>query len=294
MNKKGVSGILLIVLVILGVVVATQFMNKQPASGGTGGTGTTIVTAGTSPQITGVDALSEGTSVGTIRYWSLSGGNFATITEANGLSPNQAVKVLFVNNTGYHNVYLEGLTVPSSPTFPIAVKLYKNSSASITMFNTNGVVTTTTGTVNQTVAVGGSYNLKMRFDGQDKTSTNPMRCIVETSVGANVSNIVMSGFGAVISPKGVNSKPNWYTLAGTGSSVYVYDIQPVIGATSPEGTISISAATAKAISGSRMLITCNTKETFLDTTTGVITHDVEDSVGTVKSIAAYTSSLYFT
>ena len=64
-------------------------------------------------------------------------------------------------------------------------------------------------------------------------------------------------------------------------------LNAVTGAVSPEGTVAIQSASAKTIAGSKLYITCYTKEYFVDTQTGKVSYDVEDSLGTLKSIANY-------
>ena len=298
MNKSGkknmTSTLLTIGVIVIALILAVQFLKPtQQTALGTGSQVSSqgyIATGSTTFSYSAVDALSSGTTVGYASRTSVNDGAYtATVTTG---SPGNKLNVLFVNNSNYHNAYVTGITVPAAPTMPLTVQFYKNSSATISMFNMNNVLLTNGGGANnQSVASAGqSFNLPIRFDGVDKTSTQDMRCILEATAGANVSDVVLTGLGAV---KVGNSKPNWYSLIGTGSSVFVYDIAAVNGAVSPSGTVSLVSASGKTFAGNYLVITCYTKENFLDSSTGKVSYGTEDSLGNLQSMAAYTYKVGF-
>lgn len=284
----------ILLLGIMSYAVFFKTSNTELAgqtNAGTSGVGY-ISTGATTLTVVGTDKLSPGTSVTGTSLISTDGASYVSGTFSISGSPNQVLNILLVNNSaaGYHNTVADGVKVPTSPTGVIDAKFVKNASITINVFNTNSVLTTSTGTVNQTVTTGGAYNMKIRLDGQDKASTQDMRCILESSTTADMDKISLSGLGAVYVGM---AKPASYTLAGANSQVWVYDIAAVEGAVSPEGTIAAASKTSKTLAGNYMKITCNTKEYFLDSTTGKVVYDIEDSLGNAKSMASYTDTVYF-
>ena len=242
-----------------------------------------ISTGATAFSFVGADAFESGTTVKLTSYVSVNGGLYdSSVTSG---SPGDKISLLF-DNTSYHAVYLPDVTVDTAPTQTFNVKLNKNASITVTGFNNNNDKLVSNGAlaVNQTVTSGGSYNLKVRMDGEDKKSTNPMRCIIEASNGTAMKSMSLSGLGAKFVDK---SRPASYTLAGSDSELWVYDIDAITGAMSSEGTIGVVSESGKDLAGSHFIFHCYTKEDFVDTTTGVVMNGIEDSTGTLKSIAHY-------
>lgn len=302
MNKSGKKsnavtfGVIALVAILAVLVYAVGFRQQTALGGGDGDGGSNapyISTGAATLSINAVDALQEGTAVSSSSRVSKDGAAFQSgITTA---SPNQKLNILLINGTTYHNTYVTDLTVPRAPTMDIPAKLNGNGTVTMTIFTTDDVVMTNGGGAsNQTSSVGATYNHKIKLQGTDKKNSQDMRCIIETTSSANTTNILLTGFGAVQSPKGVNSKPNWYTVAGTGSGVYVYDIQPIVGAETKEGTVVVTSQTGKSLSKYNVIVTCKTKEWFLDSTTGKVMYDVEDSLGNLQSIAGYTYTFSYT
>jgi hypothetical protein len=274
---------------------AVFFKAPQTALGGqTNGNGVGYISTGsTTLTVIGTDKLSPGTAVTGTSLVSTDGGSFVADDFSLSGSPNQILSLILVNNSagGYHNVKVDTVKIPTSPTGVVDVKFVKNGTVTINVFNTDSVKTTSTGTVNQTVAAGGAYNMKVRLDGSDKVSSQDMRCILESNTTGDMDKITLSGLGA--SYIGM-AKPASYSLAGANSQVWVYDIAAVEGAVSLDGTVAVASKTSKTLAGNYMKITCKTKEYFLDTTTGKVAYDIEDSLGNAKSMANYVATVYFT
>lgn len=304
MNKKAKSGyggtmavigiVALCVVAVLGVLYAfPELTNRTPAITGAGGGspsgGTTnIVTTSTAVSFNSFDALSPGTSVtSTVTAKVNDAATYSTVTTA---SVGDRLAVL-ANSSTYHTAWFE-TTIPNAPTAVIPVPMKANATISITAFNTNGVAMTNGGgATNQTVVAGGQYNMKVRFDGQDKRTSSDMRCIIESTDSTKVDKFVMSGLGATFVG---TSKPSSYTLAGTGSAIWVYDVAPVEGAVSPEGTISVISKTGQTLATTYWKLSCYTKEHFIDSVFGDHRYDIEDSAGNAKYKNLYTVSYYFT
>lgn len=296
MEKNSWLWIVAIVAVLVFVsnpnILGNLFGGQQAAPATTPqGSGTNyIVTTATTLSFSAVDALSPGTAVTNTVWAAVNGAPFKSgVTSVN---PGDKLEILLVNATTYHNVYIQSHVVPSTTVDIQPANFYGNASASLTLFNNNNVAMTNGGgATNQTVASGGAYNMKVRIDGQDKKSTQAMRCILEASDGTKADTMTLSGLGA----KYVGmAKPSSYTLAATTSQVWVYDVDAVVGAVAPEGTVSITSKTAQSLAGTYFKITCKTKEHFLDANTGKVAFDIENSLGTSQSLASYTFTGYFT
>ena len=241
-----------------------------------------ISTGATGFSFVGSNALQGGTSVTPTTYVSTNGGAYSSSIVSG--TPGDTVDLLFTS-TGYHSVFLPGVAVATEPTQNFNVKFYQNGTVTTTIFNNNDdKLYDTAGTGNQTVVSGGTYNMRIRLDGQDKKSTNPMRCILEASNGTAMKSMTLSGLGAVFKNK---EKPSSYALNGSDSEVWVYDIDAITGAVSPGGTIGVQSETGMSLADSRFKIDCYTKESFIDTETGDVMVGIEDSQGTLQSLAHY-------
>lgn len=297
MNKTGKSNKIItvgvIALVLLLAVIGAKVFGFLPQTalgnnGGNGGSGVPYISTGsTALSLAAVDALKTGTSVGTSNKISVNGAAYtAGITSA---SPNNKLGIL-VNASGYHNQYVKDYVVPNSPTAVIPVSMNKNSSGvTTTIFNTNNLVVNGVAT-NQTVAVGGAYTMPIRFDGSSLETTQAMRCIIEASNGTAADKVTFNVAGASYIG---NSKPNWYTLSGTNSDIFVYDMPEVANAASIPGTIQITSASGTTLAASSLKVSCFSKEWFIDTNDGQVKFDVEDSLGTRQSAFALTSTVQF-
>lgn len=295
MNNKGegkVPGWLWIVgigIVLLLIANPGFFSNIFGNNASPTGGGSPIVTSATTLTFASVDALSPGTSLTGTSNIAVNGAAFKTgITSASG---GDVLDVLLTNLT-YHASVIKGYIVPTSKaSVVIPAPMYKNASVTMTVFNTNNLAMTDGGNVNQTVVTGGSYNLAIRIDGQDKASTGDMRCILEASDGTKAQLVTLTGLGGA-TYVGM-SKPSSYTLGGTSAQIWVYDVPAIVGAVSPTGTISITSQTSQTLSTTYLKVACRTKENFIDSNTGKLAYDIEDSLGTSKSGAQYSFTGYF-
>jgi len=295
MNKIAKQNMGMTLGVIALVVIAASFAfttffktTSQSVLGDNSKSGVGYISTGaTTLSLNSIDAIQKGTAVGGASYISVNGAVPTTgITTA---SPNDKLDILFVNGSAYHAGVVLGHTVATSPTDVITVQSKKNASVAITMFNTNNAVIDG-GANNQTMSTGSSANIAIRLDGQDKTSTQDMVCILEASDNSKVDKMTLSLPGAVYSGM---VKPSSYTLAGATSQIWVYEVAPIEGAVSVNGVIGVTSKTAQDASGTYGKITCRTKENFVDSATGKITYGIEDSLGVAKSIASYTATVNF-
>lgn len=268
----------------------SQTIGPQTSTG-SGGAGTYISTGATtlryaiSDEITGAAVIAD-----TVTQQGGTGPYEKSITTG---SPGDKISVMLnASGAGYHAAYIPSYTVPNAPVSTQTVKMKANGTVTIDIFNTDSVkMTNGGGATNQTATSGATYNLRIRMTGTSNKDTGPMRCILEGEVGVNISRIELTGFGAV---KQTVGKPNSYTLLGSGSSVYIYDIDPIVGAAAPEGNLVVISNTAKTLQGSRIKVMCKTKDYFVDSNTGLVVFDIEDSAGTDKSMNSPTNTFYFT
>ena len=181
-------------------------------------------------------------------------------------------------------------------------KLYANATSNtVTVFNTNGQVITNVApqlaapnqAQNQTVTTGSAYTMEFTIDGSDKQSTQDMSCILEATNGTAAKQMKVTGFGA---KEQAATKPSWYTLSGTNSKVWVYDIDAIKGAGRVSGSLYIQSESGRTLAsigtGSRGYVSCYTKEWFWDPL-GDIRYGTTDSNNALKSLAAYTYGVQF-
>ena len=288
-NKKGKTSPLVIIalLVAAGLIVPGLTGNNSTPKGITEipfiSTGSTALT------LSAVDAASQGTAVGVSSRISVNDAAYTSgVTTA---SPNDNLKILLINDTTYHNQFIESHVVPSAPTDVISAKLNKNASLTLTMFNNNNdVLTNGGGAVNQTVVSGGAYTDSIRIDGQDKASTQAMTCILESSDATKADKMTLSGLGATLVGQ---AKPNWYTLAGVNSGLWVYEVDAVAGAVSVNGNIQTTSKTGQSLAGTTGKIACYTQEFFLDSEDGQVKFGTEDANGNLQSMASYSYTWAF-
>ena len=286
-----IFGTILVIAVVV-LIYAVFFRTSQtglvnPNGGSTVGTyistGATAFTFSTYDEATKTNV----TSSSIVRIGD-TGPFLAGITSA---SPGNNI-FAFLSAPGYHTVYTDKLVLPSSPTsyFPIAMK--GNGTVLIDVWNTNNVIMANAGAgTNQTAQVGGVYNHQIRLTGSSNKDTGDMECILEAENGSAVQRIELTGLGAV-AQQGVG-KPQFYTLLSSSSAVWVFDISPIVGPVTPMGNMVVTTANGKTTAGTRVKVTCFTKENFVDPNTGLPAYDIQDSNGLQKSINAPTTSFYY-
>ena len=311
MNKKGKGGVLIpvvavLVVLLLGLAVygiyqikptTTQTFTQTGAGAGTGG-GTTVVTTNPTISVAAEDAQLSGTSVGNALTFSLNNGAFgSTPTTA---VPGQTITMLVTNGTTYHNLVVPQF-VAAVNSFPVKVKMNKNSTITENMYTTTGLVLANgVGVQNQTdLGEAQSYNLKDEMTPTSLTNTQDLLCVLELIAGTNAT---VSPAGAILSSSDGKatvtamgtSTPSWYTPVGTGSRIWLYKVSALNGGQTYTFNNALKADTAKRFSAtSYFKKACYTYENFIDPTSGQPAYDVADSQGTLKSMARYTYSAYF-
>lgn len=312
-GNKGKSNPLLTVLLILGIVVLVAFLGSYfglfgqtqgiPGVSPTPSSGTTIVTTGNIVSISGQDALSQGTIVGSSALaQSAAPGTtaftgFGTLTSGTTqFTPGTSLNILLTNGTTYHNSVVRNHVVPTGTSDPIAVMFNKNASVtesyvySLTnlVIGNNGVGNNITGAT----GVGASITLQDSMYGTSLASTQDMTCLIELTAGVNAtstpSGVTFTGPGAVPNTQYATSTPAWYNTQGSNSRVWAFDIPPITSAGATQYTIVATALSTKTFpAGNKIIKTCYTKENFIDPNTGQLTYAVADSNNNVKSIAVY-------
>jgi len=290
----------LIILVIVGVIVAMQYIGKAPSvtPSPQAGAGGNIITTNPTIAIAASDAQAGGTSVGNTWQASVGGGSFGAAGSPTLAVPGQTVALFVINGTTYHNLYVDALTVTPT-TFPASVKLNKNATVTESMYTTIGLVMSNTATgaartQNQTdLGDGATYNWKDEMQANSLTSTQDLVCLVEISAGINASS---SPSGAILdgAQPVSTSKPTWYTTAGVNSNVYLFNVPALSTAATKTMNLQINAkSTGRFSAASFVKKACYTKEWFIDPNSGKATFDVADSNGNVKSMAIYSYQTYF-
>jgi len=260
--------------------------------GGGGGAGVNVYTSALGLSYIGTDKLQPGTGVLVSVFKRAKGdARFAAAANPDSVSQGQTYDLLFTNAT-YHSVYAQGYVAPQGTTASLEQKMLGNASVTIRVFNTDTQrMTDGGGAVNQSVATGGSYNLNVFMDGQDLKGTGDMMCILEGSDTNKIQKLTLSGGGATFSGQ---QKPASYSLLGTSSGLWVYDVSPVDGATSTQFTLGVQSKSGQSISGETFKIDCLTKEHFIDPVSGDVAFGIEDSNGVRKSLAEYSFTGAFT
>jgi len=287
---------LLAALVILGAYALFKPVEQSTVGGtgnalGGGGGGVNVYTAAETLNYIGTDKLQPGTGVLVSVFKRAKGdARFAAAANPDSVSQGQTYDLLFTNAT-YHSVYVPGYVAPQGTTASLEQQLLGNASVTIRVFNTDTQRMTDGGGVNQSVATGGSYNLNVFMDGQDLKGTGDMMCILEGSDSNKIQKLTLSGGGATFVGQ---QKPASYSLLGTSSGLWVYDVSAVDGATSTQFTLGVQSKSGQSISGEQFKIDCLTKEHFIDPVTGNVAQGVEDSNGVRKSLAEYSFTGSFT
>jgi len=248
-----------------------------------------IITTSSTLSFSGIDALSNGTSVDVTAYVSKDDQAYKTgVTTAN---QGDMLAVLFVNDSTYHNAFASSETV-SGVDFPVQKNLYKNASVTSKVYSTTGLALLTNGggANNESALSGGAYTHKITMTGTDKASTQDMVCVLEASDKTKAKEMKLTGFGAVKE----GDVPQAYTPSATTSEMWVYTVKPIADASLQEGSIYLSSEDGQSMTGKTAKITCYTKEYFIDPLTGDVMYDIENEQGTLQSMATYTYSWVYT
>ena len=315
-NKKGQVAVWLIVILLgvlvvsavgIGIYFATGTTQQVVGDGQTTGDGgLTLVTTNPIIAILGNDAQQDGTTVSTTssKYSRDSDSSYATVTLGTTTAiPGQVIRLLLVNNTQYHNAVWnvdvndptkDGKIVVQANTFPVNVQFNKNATITESVYYQNTKLTNGGGANNITqLGNGASYSLTDEMQTNALTSTQDMLCVIELTAGTNATTETPGATYAGALSEGIETS-SWYTPVGTASKLYTFS-RPAISNTNPisANILLSSKSTGNFIATSYMKKSCYTKEFFVDPSTGKITYGVADSQGTVKSMAIYTTTVYF-
>jgi len=289
-----------IIALVIGVIFIAGFgvwsIFKPTAQSITGGVVTTTTTGGTTinaviPTISygAYDKLSLATAVGVTKMASINDGQWISAPTTG--TTGDKMTVLFTNNTAYHNAVLKDVVLSGGANNVIG-NLYGVATVTITAFNGNNAVLTNGGGVNQTVTTGGAYNMDVRFDGQDTKSTSDMVCIVEGSDATKISSVKLLGATGEF-PKYSRGVSGIYS-AGAGSLVQAYEVPAIVGALSQHYTLYVASVSGQTMAGKYVKLSCLSKENFIDTISGTLMYDIQDSIGTgAKYISDYNATYYF-
>lgn len=269
---------------------ATSGANNAGTQTNTGTVPPYISTGANTLTFAAADALQSGTAVTANVRTSVNGAIFsaASGTMTLDVAPGDKIEIL-ANATGYHTIYVPAVTANQAPAQTVAINMKAAQAPSIKVFN--DVNAEITGTVNQTLADGGSANMKIRFYGTDKKATGPQRCVIDFINGTSISTASLSGLPGV---KLIGSaKPASITASGVNSKFFVYDIDSIDNAVTPEGNVNVVLNTGKSVHRGYMKITCESKSWFIDGTSGKAVQDIEDSAGTAKNETYVSGTYYF-
>lgn len=280
-----IQGWALVVIVALIVAAAFQMHWFGLGTNGVEAGGTTVVTAGVtySPVLT--DKANVGTTVGGTKYISVNDAPYQTGLTSFNAKDN--LKVLIVNGTTYHNAVTSSIIPAGVTSIYPSVTFNKNATVTMTVYDQFTLLDAAGAAANATIASGETKNLDVYLQGTSDQSTQDMVCVVETSDNTKVEEITLSG-----ATKTSRGKPSSYTLMGTSSAVWVYDMAPITDSAKVQHTLTIKSKSGQDASGTQYKIACMTKENFLDSKTGAISYDIEDSQGVAKSMATYSFSDY--
>lgn len=311
LNKKANSGtvalwilVVVVVLVAFGGVVYVATGTRQEAIGSPGQTtqSGTIVLTNPTPAVSVQDAQQAGTSVGNTLTVALkdANGNIGSFGAPASTAPGIGFVGLVTNGTTYHNtvvgVNADGTYNPiiltSSFTAPI-LKANKNATVTETMYYKQVALTNNGGANNITdLGNGVSYSITDEMQANALTNTQDMVCVVELTAGNNASTISPVMYAGK-SPE-ARDISKWYTIAGVNSRTYVFTVAPLSNTNPVDNNLLVTADTSGRFTAtSYILKSCFTKEWFTDSRTNLLTYDVADSAGTLKSMAVYKQKVYF-
>lgn len=286
MAKVNWMAIILIAAVLIVAMKAGWFTGLM---GGTDSGGTTVITAATTLTAVGSDALVPGTAVSGTTQVSVDGGSFTSDDFSISTSPGEVLDILVLNGTTYHNTVLLDQVTPDAVTARVNARLYKNATVTLTVYDQFTLLDASGALTNASIGSSEVKNLDVYMQGTSDQSTQDMVCVVETSDNTKVEEVILAGPGASKSSRG---KPSSYTLLGTSSSVWTYDVAPIDSSAKKQYTLTIKSKSGQDASSTQFKVACYTKENFLDSRTGTLMYDIEDSQGTAKSMAVYSFADY--
>lgn len=276
LNKKGVvaTGVI-IALIIFGILaaggIAYGVMQRQEGELPEG-IGTCPDSAAT-VSFTAKNALSKGTAVTVGANVSVNGGPFATSATSYAVGADLET---FWSATDYLNK-VDKATVECGGG-PITTEMYATDDGAFRIWASNGGLATNgksgLGTINQTaLGSGGSKNLKIAIDGNDKQSTGDLLVVVEVNMSTTFKDptLTLGTDGDV---------PSYYSVANTGAKAVAFDVPAVMGADSVEGTLNLAAKTGQTACGG-INVTAYSKQAFEDVDGSIVT-DIENADGTAQ------------
>ena len=203
------------------------------------------------------DALTPGTAISATPSFRDASGYLGTT------APTYADNVdILYNATGYLSVVDKGNVLTCGANKNVAT-MYALTNATLTYYSDTGLVALVQSTANETTkGAGAAYNWRLHFQGVDKKSTGKQLLIVEVSVPANVSNVVLTPQG-LAAPVQVVAVPNGYARQGTNSYAAAFLIGPLTGANAVDYTLTAQSASAKVITG-QVYTTLYSVQPFVD------------------------------
>jgi len=189
------------------------------------------------------DTLNPGTAIsGTVNY-RLNGAYLGTTSPTTSGTAD-----MLISNASYISAIKSGVAISCNSNL-VTGSLLALTNATLTYYSDTGLVALVQSTANETVkGAGSAYNWRLHFQGVDKKSTGKQLLIVELSVPANVSNVVLTPQGLAPSAQ-VVAVPNGYTRQATNGYAVAFLIPAVTGANAVDYTLSAQSASSKVITG---------------------------------------------
>jgi len=249
LNKKAAMSGTTILLIIVGVVVAAQYLGYLDL-GKVSGTSedTTKETSycgveDTTVTFAGLDAYNNSAIGGTHSYQINNVGSWQSVTDAATvtLSPGDSLKIYW---GGAEHPDVSTATVPCSGTYVTDSKLWNRAGAvvdsgeTIKVFNENNLVVPGDSTVNITLAANDVNDYVYQVWGTAKQAFAPHGALVIfEATGSAYDSIGLSNGNKV-------DVPTWYRVSSTANSVWAYEIPAIIESTKVIGEIKIDVSTS--------------------------------------------------
>ena len=280
MNLTALWVVLALAVLIGGLFMTGVIQTQQPTLPGA------TVSQGDCPDASGiltvnvVDALAQGSAIGTPTITAgINGGPVVTtVTSGTTTFPVGANVDVFVGKDDYLDEKFSLVMTCGGATLQAPLFSSTSDNPSIRAKNDDGDFMTDShvGATNQTdLSAGESFQLVFEISGTNLESSGDGVFVVEfpASTTSNISSVTMSG----TSP---GTLPSVHTTQNAGSYIAVYDVPAVEGASKSTHTLEVSLTSGQDLSGA-----CYTdwysKQYFIDDD-GSIQYGIQDSDGTAQ------------
>lgn len=268
---------------VLGSEMETPSFTLQDCINEANSTGSVpIIIYPTSSQLIliGKDYFSPGIGITGNYFISTNNGAYVSAVSPVMTAPGDNLKILAMNS-GYHNTYLT-YTIPNSPNSLLDVPLKKAAIVTPQIYD-NFQILDSGNTVNLDANVNSNFALNVRLTGTSGQSSSDLICVLEAD-STKISSMTLSGAGVNYLGE---VKPSSHLLLMPSSKVWIYSLPSIEYAVLKYYNLNINSKAGMDASGTKWGISCYSKEYFLDSASGQVLYNIDDSQGTLKSLTKF-------